>query len=571
MSILQGRYRPAFMAGLIIYTSLIATGCHWAQPAVPTKPAPTGEVAAQATHEISKASPPKPRLGSQPWIHSIGDASPILIFEPTKELRIPLYGQNLRDGASTISISVAGVAPLKPGEDYSLDTTNTHVTDALVFIQFTTNATARLNPKDQLVINVTIAERPKDLGVVHGQYDLAGLLNGLVAQLDTNNGTAASLDSGLAKLLGVKAVLAGWNTDQIKSLGDFISIPSTNRGSPSAASLAEAFKTGQTLGRTLLAGSTNGLVFHSPAGKLLASRSRTFTLFTSQVYRDTVLSHQIEEQNITAYPLNYAQSRDSFGDYVATHYYPVRLTLRNPSEQDQIIQLGAVTAQGRILVASDTTNSGPMFSVPVSLAPVSAQNIYSLVKDTLAGGNGDFLRNITNFAMADTVTIAKDGGSVHEVCVFFAKTTWPSILQDPYLNGSMDWQNLNNESKPLARHCFEPLFSLTLDSLQIPFKTATNSEAQASGNTNNSATPAAPQPKHAAAVIGSMTGGKVAVNYYSYQDGIASLSETTGSAPAGGTNPARPAADYAVSSMVVRSNTVLVTTGYRLTYSLKTP
>ena len=214
-----------------------------------------------------------------------------------------------------------------------------------------------------------------------------------------------------------------------------------------------------------------------------------------------------------------------FGGFVNRNFWAVRLTIHNPTDKDQFVSLGAIKAYGRALVTTDSTNSGPSFTIPIELSPQSEQQLYTMVQSTKGtfadadsvrdwvfggldlagalaaaygtgfGASSDYVKAvalatgagipalgklwedkrpfhllcINNFAMPDVVKIPNGGGSVDEKYVFFSKGKLQGILQDPYLKELK--KNKWNHKTKLENFSAWPV-SVAFDSLQIPFETA---------------------------------------------------------------------------------------------------
>lgn len=497
---------------------LFLTGCHTTPP---QRKQESGQNSPQATPtnnafvtnyvSVTKAPPPTPTNPptGRPRVHSIGDSSPCVVFNAGNELIIPIRGQDLMDDASDVSIDVQTSVPLIPGVDYYLDTTNSEVTPSLIFLRFTSHATSNFSSKDRLSVNINISEKPINDGSLQSVYEMAEFQRLVLARKFTleemTNLMAGNVDAKTARMLGYKAVLANWSDAQIAALTNWFNMnnPASQSGvghGPNA--VAAGPQPSSSVTQNLMDAITEARVFkntgvievqRAPRAALLASISRTFILYNSQDYRTKVLAGQIELQNISAYPLNFNESKKLFGDLVAINFFAVRLTLHNPTDQDQFVSLGTVTAYGRALVKTDTTNSGPVFTVPINMTPQSEQQIYTMVQSakgqiwpwnsehdgdsvrdwffggldfagalaaaygTSFGASEDYVKavalatgaafpalgklwedqrpfhllNINNFSMPDVVKIPKGGGSMDGKYIFFSKGPLQGLLQDP--------------------------------------------------------------------------------------------------------------------------------------------
>lgn len=489
-------------------------------------------------------NPPNPapkktaKHAGRPRVHSIGDSSPVEVFDSATELSIPIRGQDLFDVASSFSVDVQASVALTPGVDYWLDTTNSGATSSLIFLRFSTNATIRFNSADRLSVNININEKP--LGndsTLRNLYDADSmnssyLLSDFTPQ-DLQNMQDNNVDNSLAQKMGYKAGVAQWSSDKAAVMVD--RLKTETNGDALATNFIAEYNRGAILSSANDESGTDDEVEHSPQGKLIATISRTFILFTSADYRNEVLAGQIQIQNIKAYPLSYKEAKRMFGGFVADNFYALRLTLHNPTDQDQYVSLGAITAYGSAFVT--TSNSGPYFTIPISMIPQSEQQMYTMtqvgktadgdsVRDwvfgaldlagTLATAYGtafsadqDYIKavalatgtaipalgklwedkrpfhllNINNFAMPDVIKIPKGGGSLDEKYLFFSKGSLQGVLQDPYIKDDLQVESDANNPKALAEQFSAPPISLAFDSLQIPYEKSFEASTAVTSNT----------------------------------------------------------------------------------------
>ncbi len=206
--------------------------------------------------------------------------------------------------------------------------------------------------------------------------------------------------------------------------------------------------------------------------QVVATASRTFTFYSVPSFRHDYHAKRVLPSNIMAFPEPEEEVIKLFGRNIALHYFVVRLSLRNTDAEDRLVSSGMVRAKGRAIVESPTKSGVPLrFTVPVEVAPHSAQQIYSILSDeavnepravvfrafelagavasayTLSFGADTFTkdaiqlatgigvpafskfwtdrlpgyqRNIVNFAMDDLVKIPKGGVTSHKF-LFFPK------------------------------------------------------------------------------------------------------------------------------------------------------
>jgi hypothetical protein len=322
-----------------------------------------------------------------PRIHSIGSTA-ILDFEKGKEITIPIEGQNLKDAGIDIAASVEAPYPLVAGIDYYLDRDGTNSTSSLIFLHIVKSATTNLNSKDHLLINVSITERRPPDATASAAYELDCLSTNFASVFSTNE--LDQIKNGLimadtARQFGMKTAIGRLGVDYKANLEKWLASVDTNF--PPVV-LTNAFEEGYLEGQALAVNATNPIA-HSLAARRLSSDSRTFILFTPNDYRTEVLANQIEIQNITAFPLPETETRKLFGDFVASKFYAVRLTLLNPTKNDQIVSLGLIKAYGRALVEPAPASQKTRYTIPIEVAPQSQQQVYTMVQSP-KGAINDF-------------------------------------------------------------------------------------------------------------------------------------------------------------------------------------
>jgi len=231
----------------------------------------------------------------------------------------------------------------------------------------------------------------------------------------------------------------------------------------------------------------------------VSTASRTFTFYSTEELRREYLSKRVLPHDIMAFPEPEEEAEKLFGKRIARHYYVVRLSVRNPdAKQDKLISTGMIRAKGRALVEAAierprtktrTNDQQPSdkirFTVPVEVAPHSAQQVYAVLTDNsvdetraitfralemagsiasayalsfnvgtaakdavqLATGVGvpafskfwtdrmpGYERNVVNFAMEDLVKVPKGGVASHKF-LFFPKDKIEAIIIDQYSYG----------------------------------------------------------------------------------------------------------------------------------------
>jgi len=481
--------------------------------------------------------PPPMTPAGRPRVQSIGDASPIQQFERGHELSIPIRGQDLKSQDSEIAVDVQPAALLVPGVDYFLDCTSKATTESLIFLKFSSWATTNFHTGQRFRVSINISKRPLDNGAVRNAHDMADLMRDVLLPDFTaeqkSNIQSGKIDANLARLLGRKAQAAYPNSTQLNAIANLLkelqqppAEQGASEGNPSGQDRGNpgAFNEGISQAQALVVAPSP--IKAAPQAEIQASIARTFVLYTSDDYERKVESGLIGIENLAVYPLNETEAKKMFGGFVARNFYVIRLTIHNPTTNDQIVGLGAIKAYGAAMVKTDPTNSGPYFTVPIELVPQSEQQIYTLVQNTKSGlsdadsirdwvfggldligvmasaygtafgASSDYVKavalttgtgfpalgklwedkrpfhlmNINNFAMADVVKIPKGGGSLDEKYIFFSKGRILGVIQDPYITGIRDWEKYAKPRQEWKRFGVKPI-SVAFESLQIPFET----------------------------------------------------------------------------------------------------
>ncbi len=472
----------------------------------------------------------------RPRIQSIGDSNPCIVFTAGKELLISIRGQHLPNRASDYSVYAQTSVPLIPGLDYYLVTNNLGATTSLLLLRFTSHATTNFSSKDRLSININISAKLINDGSLQNAHDMADFKRLVFdpkftfEQMTSN--LVGNIDTNTAWILGYRAVLANLSAAQIAALTNRFNINNRAPGASQKATQSGTendrvdFKTNWYLTQALMAGVSEAEAFknsgniafcQAPEATLLASMSQDFVLYTQQDYLSQVLAGQVEPQNITAYPLDFIQAEKMFGGFVARHFYPVRLTIQNPTDQDQFISLQKIILYGCALVSADTNNSGPTITIPIIMAPQSNQQIYTVGSDddssrdwvfssldfdgalatayqTRFSADRDYtnarflakaalgklwedkrffyLITINNFAMPDVVEVPKGGGCLDGKYIFFSKDWLLGVLQySPSIRKAFDIDRLAGGDSPrkLEKYFSSMPISLTFDSLQVGY------------------------------------------------------------------------------------------------------
>jgi len=222
-------------------------------------------------------------------------------------------------------------------------------------------------------------------------------------------------------------------------------------------------------------------------GHKVSTASRRFTFYETQNYREEVHNKRVLPYDIMAFPEPAEEAEKLFGDKIARHYFVVRLSIRNTdSKADKLVSTGMIRARGRAIVEANIKDHDSLrFTVPVEVAPHSAQQVYAVLTDEnvkepravvfrtlefagaiasaytltfgseqavkdavqLATGVGipafgkfwpdrfpGYQRNIVNFAMEDLVKVPKGGVTSHKF-LFFPKDKIEAIIIDQYSYG----------------------------------------------------------------------------------------------------------------------------------------
>ena len=458
----------------------------------------------------------------RPVIHNIGTRA-ILAFEPDQDLEIPIEGQDLISPHFCITPIVQSLTSLKEGTDYQL----VKVSSSMAKIVIKGTATHLFAAKDPITVVLTISMESETDAERQARKQLTDLFIPTLTAEQRMQITNGTIDVNTARSLGSIANLARASNEELYSLKRLIQ----RSKSAQADELMEAFRDA-----VLAPGEQTPIGVVKPKDVQLAADSRTFILYTKEAYRTDILAHQLEVQNITAFPLPQKEAAQLFGDFAADNYYAIRLTLTNPTDKDQLVSLGMIKAYGRALV-TPPEDVGKPFTKSIDVAPQSQQQVYAMILDNkpyrkrewifrtldlvgaLASAAGpaykasaDFTRatalyagtalpgaktlwpdpvvfylaNVMNFAMPDLVKVPK-GGSIDGKYLFFSKGQLQAVLQDPTLSYAK--AKLNKINKDTKLDFSAPVVFLSFDTLQVPFE-----------NTTIGAAPAAPSQVKAAAV-----------------------------------------------------------------------
>ncbi|MCF3651607.1 immunoglobulin domain-containing protein [Synoicihabitans lomoniglobus] len=115
-----------------------------------------------------------------------------------------------------------------------------------------------------------------------------------------------------------------------------------------------------------------------PATTAIAHRE--FILYDIETYRREVIASRVPAHDIQAFPLPEKEVEYLFGPLVRRSYYVIRLTLRNTSGTDKLVNSGLISATGRALVVP-LDKSQPTFTVPVTLSPQGPVQVYTILDD----------------------------------------------------------------------------------------------------------------------------------------------------------------------------------------------
>lgn len=485
----------------------MVTGCRTKPPATPQAEAPEGAESVE--------------LAGRPRIHSFG-SSAILKFTPGEPLPITIEGQDFDANDVDISVSVETVRPLQHPRDFrvlypgSPDGTTNLARSSQAILLITADGTSKLKSQDPFRVRMVVANKAAERAVL-AHNETRGLLEQSI-QLPSEAGweerlAKRKLTAADLKVLGNRAALEGISSNRY--LAAYAAMESLGAATDWASSFSAGYNSGLLVRKHPAAPSR--VVKNS----MVASGSRSFVLYSSDDYRSRFLAHEVEPQNITAMPLPKNECRRLFGSFVDANYYAVRLTIRNPSaEKDLLISLGLIKAYGRALVVPPDTTAGPAFTIPIEVAPQSQQQVYTMVQNgksfkarewifrtlefagAMAAGFGgafgashDYLQavslatgaaipglktlwpdqvpfhllNIVNFAMPDLVKVPKNG-SLDGKYLFFSKGQLQAVLQDPQMLGASDWLL---KLKPSSAFGAQVVY-LSFDTLDIPFENATS-------------------------------------------------------------------------------------------------
>lgn len=110
---------------------------------------------------------------------------------------------------------------------------------------------------------------------------------------------------------------------------------------------------------------------------------REFTLYDVDTFRREVASARVPAHDIQAFPMPEKEVDYLFGPLVKRSYYVVRLTLRNTTGADKLVNSGLISATGRAIVTPSDKRQ-PTFTVPVTLSPQGPVQVYAILDDQTA-------------------------------------------------------------------------------------------------------------------------------------------------------------------------------------------
>ncbi len=472
-------------------------------PAVTPPPTPA---AVKPNSSLGKAE--SATKGGRPRIHNLGSEA-ILRFIPGGPLEIPILGQDLDDPESVVGVSMP--APLVADVDFFL---SPRTNGSRLVVTILPKATMQMQTKDRLRLEVNITQR---------------------SQTDQQKAARATLTNYLrpgSKLTSQEASDAGIIAAEHYPPYSDVQLAALKRALLARVDDKERDEFSQNFQAAFNQSKAFSLEDRKPRGVLLASASRTFILYSEPDYRTSILNHQIDLQNITAFPLPQKETKQLFGQFVDQEFFALRLTLVNPTDKDQLVSLGMIKVYGRALVQPESTNNlGPAFTMPIEVAPQSLEHIYTMVQNgksdltrewifrglefvgamatviapashagmhlveevAIATGTGipglktlfvdkvpNNLLNIVNFGMPDLIKVPK-GGSINGKYLFFSKGKLQAVLQDPLMKYSaVELQGL--KPSELSKSFAVPVVSLSFDTLQIPFENTTSSTESDTAN-----------------------------------------------------------------------------------------
>ncbi|HXB02031.1 MAG TPA: hypothetical protein VNV15_04335 [Opitutaceae bacterium] len=254
---------------------------------------------------------------------------------------------------------------------------------------------------------------------------------------------------------------------------------------------------------------------------------RTFTMYAVDDYRK-LLAGRVPIGDINAFPLPDEETRYLFGPTITSEYYVVELTLRNSGSQDELVNIGMISADGSAIVQPDGTDKTlkQTYTVPIEIPPQSPLQVYAVLDGqgdkqsrswifrslefvgalgtavvtsythtpadvvkgfTLFTGVGipagdklwpdqwpRYKSNLVNFSMPELVKVPKQSTTTPKF-IFFSKKNLGLLISDPTLFRNGSWfghQSLgpiNEATSPSVR-----VVTLAFDNLDIPFEIITS-------------------------------------------------------------------------------------------------
>lgn len=253
---------------------------------------------------------------------------------------------------------------------------------------------------------------------------------------------------------------------------------------------------------------------------------REFTVYDVETYRNEVAKARVPAHDIQAFPIPEKEVQYLFGPLVAKSYFVMRLTLRNTSDTDKLVNSGLISATGRAIV-EPANRYQPTFTVPVTLSPQGPIQVYAILDDQtpwrrrpwvfrslefigalsstavttfthtptdLVKGTALFTgvvipesqklwpddwpgykRNLVTFAMPELTKIPRQSTSSPKY-LFFPKRELELFVSDQSLFEKLSitksiagipWRTSEDSAKPVVR-----IVSIGFDSLDIPFENA---------------------------------------------------------------------------------------------------
>ena len=110
---------------------------------------------------------------------------------------------------------------------------------------------------------------------------------------------------------------------------------------------------------------------------------KTFILFSREDYRKHIVDRHVKVGNFAAAPTSYEETEELFGKWIADHFYTLRLTIFNDSDQDQIVSISRIKVGARVLVTPHDSLQKDLgigqFTVPIDLFPMPLTHVYSIL------------------------------------------------------------------------------------------------------------------------------------------------------------------------------------------------